>query len=69
MPCWVTGRSATWGTNGLGEQLWTPVPGLAVRIAVLGALKEAVLTLAALGGRAKPDPADPVKLVLPPKLS
>ncbi len=41
-----------------------PVPGLAVRIAVLGALIEAVLTLAALGGRAEPDPVDPVTVFL-----
>ncbi len=50
-----------------------PVPGLAVRIAVLGALIEAVLTLAALGGRAKPDPADdlvdPATVFLEPKRS
>ncbi len=49
------------------------MPGLAVRIAVLGALIEAVLTLAALGGRAKPDPADdpvdPVMVFLEPKRS
>ncbi len=46
-----------------------PVPGLAVRIAVLGALMEAVLTLVALGGRAKPDPADPATVFLRPKRS
>lgn len=46
-----------------------PVPGLTVRIAVLGALMEAVLTLAALGGRAVPDPVDPVTVFLEPKRS
>lgn len=46
-----------------------PVPGLAVRIAVLGALNDAVLTRAALGGRAKFGPADPAIVLLAPKLS
>ncbi len=46
-----------------------PVPGLAVRIAVLGALMEAVLTLVALGGRAKLDPVDPETVFLEPTRS
>lgn len=45
------------------------MPGLAVRDAVPGALIEAVLTLVALGGRAKPDPVDPVTVFLEPKRS